>query len=67
MADMRSVAQMLRLRVEQGATREELEVELRSDGLSNVEQTVLTAYVWALIRTPAWSPEAGGDPDDPGP
>jgi hypothetical protein len=32
--DMRSIAQMLRLRTEQGATREELEVELRSDGPS---------------------------------
>jgi hypothetical protein len=64
MSDMRSVAQMLRLRAEQGATRDELEVELRSDGLSDVEQTVLTAYVWALIRVAARSPEAGGDPDD---
>ncbi len=67
MADMRSVAQMLRLRVEQGASREELEFQLRSDCLSDLEQTVLTAYVWALIRAPARSPETGGDPDDPGP
>ncbi len=64
MTDLRSDAQMLRLRAEQGATREELEVDVGSDGLSDVEQTVLTAYVWALVRVAARSPDVGGDPDD---
>ena len=32
MPDMRSVVQMLRVRAEQGATREELELELRRNG-----------------------------------
>ena len=57
---MRSVVQMLRLRAEQGATREELEVELPGDSLSGVERTVLEAYVWALVRVFARTPEAGG-------
>jgi hypothetical protein len=65
MPDMRSHAQLLRLRAEQGATREELEVELRSNGFSDVEQTVLNAYVWALVRVAARSPEPGGEQGDP--
>ena len=64
MRDMRSVAQALRLRAEQGATREELEVELQGDGFSGVERTVLEAYVWALIRVFARAPEAGGEHGD---
>jgi hypothetical protein len=67
MRDMRSVVQAMRLRAEQGATREELEVELRGDGLSGVEPTVLEAYVWALIRVFARAPEAGGEQGDPRP
>ena len=64
MPDMRSVVQKLRLRAEQGATREELEVELSSDGFSDVERTVLNAYVWALARVATRSPDAGGEPGD---
>ena len=65
MRDMRSVVQALRLRAEQGATREELEVELRDDGLSGVERTVLEAYVWALVRESTRAPEAGGEHGEP--
>jgi hypothetical protein len=59
---------MLRLRAEQGATREELEAALRGNGvLSGVERTVLEAYVWALVMVPVGAPEAGGERDDPRP
>jgi hypothetical protein len=68
MPEMRSVARQLRLRAEQGATREELELELRGDGtLSRLERAVLEAYVWALVRTVARAHKGGGERRGPGP
>jgi hypothetical protein len=62
MPDMRSVAQELRLGAERGATREELEAQLRGEStLSRLERTVLEAYVWALISVAVRAPKGGGD------
>ena len=58
---MRLIAQALRLQAERGATREELEAELRAERtLSRLERTVLETYVWALARVPARAPDGGG-------
>jgi hypothetical protein len=68
MPDVRSVARQLRLRAEQGATREELELEIRGDDtLSRLERAVLEAYVWALVRVVARANKGGGDRSGPGP
>jgi hypothetical protein len=65
MPDMRSVAQALRLRAERGATRAELEAQLRGEGtLSRLERTVLETYVWALARVRVRAPEGGGGNGD---
>jgi hypothetical protein len=61
MPDMRSVAQALRARAERGATREQLEAELRGEGtLSRLERTVLETYVWALTKVAARTTDGGG-------
>ena len=67
MPDMRSVAQALRVRAEQGATREELERKLEDERtLSSLERTVLETYVWALVRAAARAPRGGGEQGGPG-
>jgi hypothetical protein len=65
MPDMRSVAQALRLQAERGATREELEAQLRGEStLSRLERTVLETYVWALARVRVRAPEDRGGNGD---
>jgi hypothetical protein len=60
MPDMRSVAQELRIRAERGATREQLEAQIRGErAFSRLDRTMLETYVWALARVDARTPGGG--------
>jgi hypothetical protein len=64
MRDMWSVARSMRLRAEEGATADELEVELgRSDLGSGVEGVALEVYAWALVRVAGRAAQRGEKDD----
>jgi hypothetical protein len=65
MPDMRSAARSMRLRAEEGATAEELDLELRRSALgSGAERIALEAYAWALVRVARRAAKGRGEKDD---
>jgi hypothetical protein len=65
MHDMRSTARSMRLRAEEGATAEELDLGVRRSGVvSDVERIALEAYAWALVRVARRAAMGKGEKDD---